>query len=49
MLSRLPFGTRVVVDQQLGDWVHAVYRDPSSDEAREGWLLVRYVSKFNRY
>ncbi|NIE63124.1 hypothetical protein [Burkholderia sp. Ax-1719] len=46
--ARLSFGTHVVVDQRIGDWVHAIYRDPLTGDEDEGWLLARYVSKFNR-
>ena len=45
----VPLGTHIVVDQRIGDWVHAMYRGPLTDEECDGWLLARYVSMFNRY
>ncbi|MFM0375175.1 SH3 domain-containing protein [Paraburkholderia aspalathi] len=48
VLALLPFGTRIAVNGRVGDWVYAIYRDPLTDEESEGWLLARYVSKFNR-
>lgn len=49
VLARLPFGTHVVVDNRVGDWVHAIFRDPLTGEESEGWLLARYVTKFDKY
>lgn len=46
--ARLPFGSLVTVSQRLGDWVYAVYRDPVSREESEGWLLARYVKRFDK-
>jgi hypothetical protein len=47
-VARLPFGTLVTVSQRSGDWVYAVYRDPVSREESEGWLLARYVKRFDK-
>jgi hypothetical protein len=47
-LARLPFGTIVAITNKTGDWVHAVYKDPLTGEECDGWLLARYVTKFDK-
>jgi hypothetical protein len=47
-VAQLPFGTLLTVSQRLGDWVYAVYRDPLTQEESEGWLLARYVKRFDK-
>ncbi|EUC18839.1 SH3 domain-containing protein [Paraburkholderia hospita] len=48
VLARLSFGTPVVVNGKTGDWVFVVYRDPLSKEEVDGWMLARYVQKFDK-
>jgi hypothetical protein len=46
--GRLPFGTLVTVQQRMGDWMYCVYRDPLTRDEAEGWVLTRYVKRFEK-
>lgn len=46
--ARLPFGCIVSVTGKSGDWFYVTYRDPLTKEESEGWLLARYVQRFDK-